>query len=534
MILQLSESFMTGNRKLNKWNKVLCAFLAVIICLSAGAKWFVSAESDSYSEALDVLSGKTAGVLTGTPQDKFIQDNVQNVQLAYYNNSTDLAIALQTKKIDFFSLSSVNYYCMAEQYPEFGYLDVTLTTFDIGTIFPKTDKGKVVCDELNEYIAEIKESGELSALQEYWLFPNDWENFEIPKTGEKGVLKMATANTFKPFSFMLNGENAGFDIAVIAGFCSEYGYGLEIENIDFAGALSGIAAGKYDLAAGQIAWTEERSENVLYSDLYYTQQMVPILIASDVDSPYLVTASSSDTGNGETGSTGSETTKHKLINSIRRTLIDEDRWISLLRGLLMTLWITVAGFVLANLMGILFCMMSMSRYKVLKVISRIYSGLMQGLPVVVILMILYYIIFGHSKVSNITVAILGFGFVFGAYMAQLFEGGICSVEKGQWEAALSVGLTKRQAFFGIVLPQATRTMLAGYFSNLISLMKGTAIVGYIAVTDLTKAGDIIRSNTYEAFVPLIIVALLYFAAACILIAIMNLIRKRLSRRYTKK
>ena len=172
--------------------------------------------------------------------------------------------------------------------------------------------------------------------------------------------------------------------------------------------------------------------------------------------------------------------------------------------------------------------MSMSRSKGLRMISGIYSKLMQGLPIVVILMILYYIVFGKSSISNVVVAILGFGIVFGAYMAQLFEGGIGGVEKGQWEAALSTGLSKYQTFCGIVLPQAIRTMLPGYFSNLISLMKGTAVVGYIAVNDLTKVGDIIRSNTYEAIVPLVTIAIIYFVIACILLSLMNMIRRRLT------
>ncbi len=118
--------------------------------------------------------------------------------------------------------------------------------------------------------------------------------------------------------------------------------------------------------------------------------------------------------------------------------------------------------------------------------------------------------------------------IFGAYMAQLFKGGIKSVDNGQWEAALSTGLTKSQTFFGIILPQAIQTMLPGYFSNLISLMKGTAIVGYIAINDLTKVGDIIRSNTYEPIVPLITIALIYFAIACILLSVMNAIRKKIT------
>lgn len=498
-----------------------------------------SAFSAEYS--VELLEGKTAGVMTGTPQDSIIRAKVQDVTIQYFNSATDLALALQTKKIDFIALPTVNYYTLVQQYTDLGYLDVAFAVYDIGTVFAKTEKGDALRAEFNQYINELKASGELEKMQDYWLFPNDWDTVDIPTTGQNGTLTFATTSTLKPFSFKLNDQNVGFEVDLAARFCREYGYSMKIEDVDFAGILSGITNGRYDFAASQISWTPERDQSVNFSEFYYTQTFVPIVNATVFSSPALITANtanadsdSSDAGAAVTdNSQEGQETQSGFWTSIRRSLIDEDRWISILQGLLITLLITVAGFALANLLGGIFCAMTMSRSKVLKFIAGIYSRLMQGLPIVVILMILYYIIFGHSKLSNIIVAIFGFGLVFGAYMAQLFQGSIESVDKGQWEAALTMGLTKGQVFVGIVLPQAIRAMLPGYFSNLISLMKGTAIVGYIAVNDLTKAGDIIRSNTYEAFVPLITVAVCYFAIACILIAIMNIIRKRLSQEYRR-
>lgn len=518
------------------WIRAFCAILLLVLCLGNVSNITSEAISSADAESMEVLVGKTAGVMTGTPQDKIVQENVKDVRLQYFNTATDMALALQTKKIDFCALSTVNYYNMVKQYPEFGYINVPLATFNVGTIFPKTKKGDAIRVELNEYISKIKENGELKSLQEYWLYPHDWENIEIPKTGEKGILKMATPNTLIPFSFMLHDKNVGFDIAIIAGFCKEYGYGLNIENVDFSGALTGISTEKYDLAAGQIAWTEERAESVNYSDFYYLQEIVAIVNADNIDSPYLVAAGKDDsTGNTDGGvSQSNQNRKRTIGESIRRTLIDENRWVSILQGLFVTMVITLAGFALANLFGALFCAMAMSKSKVLKMLAGIYSSLMQGLPIVVILMILYYVIFAYSKINNIEVAIFGFGLVFGAYMAQLFESSISGVDKGQQEAALAIGFTKRQTFNGIILPQAIRTMLPGYFSNLISLMKGTAIVGYIAITDLTKAGDIIRSNTYEAIVPLVTIAIVYFAIAALLFIVMNLIRKKLTPKYLQK
>ncbi len=497
--------------------KLICVLFSVLFVLSLSVVSFANTDKETV-EKLAPLEGKNAGVLTGTPQDSIVQNYIPSAKLEYFNNLSDLCLALDTGKVDFFAVSSVNYFGIAEQYPQFGYIDAPLAFFDIGAIFPKDGSRDDLMSEFNGYIAKIKDSGELEKLQNKWLFSNDYENLDIPSSGENGTLKVSTPNTLKPFSFMLNEKNVGFDIAVLVGFANEYGYGLKIDNTDFGGALSGIATGKYDISVGQISYTDERAESVKYSDFYYTQEIVPIVKAEKIDSPYLVTADSSS-GNSSSGG---------IAASIKKTLIDQNRWQTILKGLAVTLIITVFGFILANLLGAILCAMAMSKHKAFKWFSVIYSGLMQGLPIIVILMILYYIVFAHSQISNVIVAIVGFGMVFAAYLAQLFEGGISSVDKGQWEASLAIGFTKRQTFRGIILPQAIRTMLPGYFSNLISLMKGTAVVGYIAVTDLTKVGDIIRSNTYEAIVPLLTIAIIYFAIACILLAIMRAIKKKLT------
>ncbi len=501
---------------------MLAALFLNIPCFAeeATASTETVTSSEAEEEVWAALAGKTAGVMTGTPQDKIIWSKVPDANIQYFNSITDVALALETKKVDFAALPTVSYYTLVQQYKGFGYLDAAFAVYDIGTVFAKSGKNDSVREELNEYIAKLKASGELQEKQDYWLTPKDWEPVDIPTSGEKGVLTLGTTSTLKPFSFKLNGSPVGYEIDIIAGFCKEYGYGLKIEDVDFAGILSGIASGQYDLAACQISWTPERGASVDFSDFYYTQKFVPIVNADDFTLSSLVTADDSSSQD-ESGS------QSGIVRSVQRTLVDEDRWKSVLDGLAVTLIITVFGFMLANIFGAAFCAMSMSKSKFLNGVSEVYSKLMQGLPVVVILMILYYVIFGKTKVSNVLVAILGFGLIFGAYMAQLFKGGIQSIDKGQWEAALTTGLTKKQTFFGIILPQAIRTMLPGYFSNLISLMKGTAVVGYIAINDLTKVGDIIRSNTYEAIVPLLTIAVIYFAIACILLSVMNTIRKKL-------
>ncbi len=500
------------NYFLNRLKSIL--YVLFLLIATIGSFYTVAAQEDT-SDILDLLEGKTAGVTTGTPQDQVVQDNISNAKLQYYNNISDLTLALKTKKVDFIVLSTVNYYGLVQQNPEFGYFDVSLKTYDVGTIFPKNENGEALRKQFNQYISHIKESNELEKLQDQWLFSSEYELIDIPEAGENGILKMATSNTLKPFSFMLNDQNVGFDIAIVSGFCKEYGYGLQIENVDFSGAISGIATGKYDLAANQISYTEERAESVLFSDFYYTQQIVPIVNADDFQSDALITVSNDSTNNQNT-----------LWTNIRKTLIDENRWLSILKGLCVTIEITIGAFLIANLFGCLFCAFALSKNPLLHLINSIYVYLMQGLPMIIILMMLYYIVFAKSSINSVLIAIIGLGMIFGGYLSQLFEGGIRGIDKGQWEAGLSSGLTSSQTFLGIILPQVVRNLLPGYFSNFISLLKSTSIVGYIAITDLTKVSDIIRSNTFEAIVPLCVVAMIYLILASALILIMKCIQSK--------
>ncbi len=527
----------------NALNRILGALLAgvaiaVVLAAPGQATQALAAEnSEAAKAAIAKLSGKTAAVMTGTPQDEVVKRGVPDIELLYFNSMTDNLLALQSNKVDCFTIMDASYAFMVEEYPGLAYIDYPLGTYDVGTIFPKNDSGEKLREQYNVYIKQITDSGELQQLKDYWMVPRDWEDIDIPESGENGTLTMATSNTLMPFSMEHNGKNAGFDIAIAAGFCRANGYGLKIENVDFSGALGGIASGVYDLAAGQISYTEERAKSVLYSDFYFTQNMVLAVRASDFDASEVVTMaslggsanSSGQSTGGDSSAAASQDGENPVWTGIRRTLFEQDRWKSILAGLATTLLITVAGFALANILGALLCAMAMSKSRVARGFARVYSALAQGLPIVVVLMVLYYIVFAGAKLNNVLVASIGFGLVFAAYMEQLFEGGIRGIEAGQWEAGLASGLTPRQTFVGIILPQAARTSITGFFSNLISLMKGTAIVGYIAVADLTKAGDVIRSTTYDAYIPLLTVSVIYLVLTGLLIALMELVKHLVTR-----
>ena len=143
---------------------------------------------------------------------------------------------------------------------------------------------------------------------------------------------------------------------------------------------------------------------------------------------------------------------------------------------------------------------------------------------VVLLMILYYIVFGNISINGITVAVIGFTLTFGAAVYGLLKIGVGTIDNGQYEAAYALGYSNQMTFFKIILPQALPHVLPAYKGEIVGLIKATAIVGYIAVQDLTKMGDIVRSRTYEAFFPLIAITIIYF----VLEGIIGLLVSRIS------
>ena len=215
-------------------------------------------------------------------------------------------------------------------------------------------------------------------------------------------------------------------------------------------------------------------------------------------------------------------------NDIYRNLIYADRWKMILNGLLVTLEITAAAILIGTVLGIIACLMKMSKHKFLSIPAKIYITVIRGTPMMIQLLITYNIIFAPFKsVDKMVIAIIAFGINSGAYIAEIFRSGIMSVDKGQIEAGRSLGLKNWQTMTSIVLPQALKNCLPTYVSEFIVLIKETSIVGYIALEDLTRASDIIQSRTYSPFVPLITAALVYLTMTLVLSWLFGKLERRL-------
>lgn len=219
-----------------------------------------------------------------------------------------------------------------------------------------------------------------------------------------------------------------------------------------------------------------------------------------------------------------------MFDSIYKTLIANEGYKVILSGLGTTLIIAFFAILIGTLLGCVFALMKISKIKPLNWFANLYTTIIRGIPVVTQLMIFAFVILGPIGFTNKTlIAILGFGINSGAYVCEIFRAGIEGVDKGQSEAGRSLGLSRSKTMFKIILPQAVKAVLPTYTSEFIALIKETSIAGYIAVTDLTKAGDMIRNATYNAWIPLITVAIIYLLLTMGLTRIFSIFERRLKR-----
>ena len=456
----------------------------------------------------------TLGILSGSSFDPLAKERFPNAKRQYYSLVPDMILAVEQGKIDAY-ISETTYLAAAIwEGAKVTAAGESIDRTSAGYIFQKDGANAAVRSQLNEFLIRAKETGQLDMLQEKWLgnaeptalFDSD------TLTGENGTLKVAVAPDLKPVSYVKDGAVVGYEIEVLQHFAKEYGYQLEFISMTFDAILPGIVSGKYDIGTGGMTITEERAQSVDFTESYLTVDVVMVVSAEE--------DSSAKVGFWD-----------EIKEDFEKTFIRENRWKLIVEGIGVTMLISICAAVAGSLLGFGLYMLSRSDAKALQLlakgIAKVYSRIIEGTPVVVILMILFYVIFGKIRnMSGVLVAIIGFTLTFGAFVYDHMTVSVGSVDRGQTEAAYALGYTKNKTFFRIIFPQAMNIFLPSYCGQAVELIKATAVVGYVAVNDLTKMGDIIRSNTYEAFFPLIATAVIYFLLTWLLSSLLKLVKLR--------
>ena len=211
----------------------------------------------------------------------------------------------------------------------------------------------------------------------------------------------------------------------------------------------------------------------------------------------------------------------ELVATFIKCFIKEDRYMLLLDGIGVTIKVSLLAVILGIAIGLVIAFCNLSKNKLLNIIGKIYTDVIRGTPAVTQLMIIYFVVFATVNWEKWLIAAIAFGINSGAYVSEIIRAGILSIDKGQTEAGRSLGLSGLQTMVHIVIPQAVKNIFPALCNEFIVLIKETAIVGYVGLVDIQKAGDFIKSATFEAFMPLIATAIIYFVLIKILTLALN-------------
>ena len=436
----------------------------------------------------DDIKGASVGVQTGTTGDTFVSDyEADGTKVMRYSKGADAIVALTQNKIDCVVIDS-------EPAKEFVKANAGLKILDE----PFAEEQYAICiskenheltEKIDKALAELKDEGVLDKIKSYYIEGNtDTVPYESPKDIKyDGELHMATNAAFPPYEYVEGGKIVGLDPMMATAICDKLGKKLVID----------------------------------FSTSYANTTQV--IIVND-------SASGSLFGN--------------LGESFKNTFITDNRWQQLLSGLLVTLEITLFAGIIGVIIGFVIALVRATHdiqldkrkcrsfgdcvLKFFNAICNIYITVIRGTPVVVQLMIMYYIILASVR-NGIFAAIIAFGMNSAAYVAEIVRSGIMAVDIGQTEASRSLGFNNRQTMTMVVLPQAIKNVLPALGNEIITLLKETSVAGYVALADITYIGNMIRSRTYEAFFPLITVALIYL----VIVLVLSYILRRFERRLKK-
>lgn len=495
-----------------------CCFILVGVLLSVVMlTWVpvcVQAEENGLTpiyQSLSELTGKRIAYVNGSVYDKKLEAKVEGTTAEFYPSLSDCVAAVEAGKED--AAVQISYCCELVVNRRGGTVTVlpeTVDPIEEAFFFPKGDP---LTEQFNSAIKEFEADGTIDELRQKWVSTDESvktlpeQDWDAPH----GTLKFATSGVLEPFSYVgEGGEALGYDVDLALRIAKKLGYHLDVSTIAMDAIFASVQSGKVDFG-GTLTNTVERAKVVDFS-LAVMPCSVAVIVKAE--------------GNGAADmSLGGFFQTCKTL--FERTFIDENRWQLILGGLGTTVLISVCAGFLGTLLGFGLVLIRRSTIGWLNVVVNGYQALMGGIPLVVILMVLYYVVFGAFDISGTVVAIVAFALSFGSVAGTTMWTSVSGIGTIQEESGLALGFTRDEVFRTIIFPQAAQRFLPQLMGQFVSLVKDTAIVGYIAVQDLTRASDLIRARTMDAFFPLISTAVIYFLFCRLLAWLLDKLARRL-------
>ena len=452
------------------------------------------------------LANKKVAVIAGAMLDKFALEHIPGLKendLLYFNTNAECVGAVLAGKADAFVTDSPIAELAVSKNEGLAIMPEKLMEDKYGFVLPKDSPHT---QELNERLQAYREDGTLDKLRKKWVSSDDTGK-TMPEQGwdaPKGKLVVATSTDNEPMNYIVGDSICGMSIEILEMAARDLGYELEYRATNSGSIIAEVQSNKSDVGAHSFSITEERKKMMDMTDSYY-------------DGGVTVLVREEGFGTNKSGSFFDG-----IAKSFERTFITENRWQLILDGLGVTLLISVLSGALGFMLGFAFVLLRRKKEGgVADKLIHALESLLGGLPVAVVLMLLYYAIFGAIDIPGTVVAILAFTLMYGATSGSIMWNAVRAVDPGQAEAGRALGFGDSDTFFLVVLPQAARQFAPLLIGQFVSLVKDTSVVGFIAVQDLTRVGDIIRARTMEAFFPLIAIAIIYFALCRLLTWLLN-------------
>ncbi len=477
--------------------------MLVVLCCCGGRKKVVRSQAD--------LPGSRIGVQLGTVADtkaSAMEHDKKGTQVERFTKTADAIQALMQGKVDCVIEDELPARAFVAQNDGLALLPQAFSKDDYA--FCVSRDRQSLARQINHALRLLANDGTLDSIRRRHVQGGMGVAYQPKAIGRpNGRLVVATNVTFKPYEYYQDGRIVGIDIDIMQAVADVLGMTLQVEDMNFDAVLTSVQTGKADVGASALTVTPDRQKNVCFTQCYaQSKQVIIVPVAAHRQAA------------------------QSLGQKFRQDFLVDGRYLYLLQGLGNTLIITFFAILISLFLGSLIAIVRTThdrtgRYVVANALCKLFLVVIRGTPTMVQLLIIYYVIFAAADVSKVFVAVVAFGINSSAYLAEVVRSGIMSVDRGQLEAGRSLGLSYGQTLRHVILPQAFKNVLPAIGNELITLLKETSISGYIGLMDLTKGSDIIRSITYDAMLPLGIVALIYLAIVLTLSSAVGALEKKL-------
>ena len=459
------------------------------------------------------LKQSPIAVVVGTVHDSYAQKNFPEAELLQFNTFADQLLAVGQRRVASGLTDEDPIKVAIKEGHPLKTTGPSLFAAEYGAGFNKSSSA--LRAQFNQFLAELVASGEYDGIVDRWVTTGTGPMPDIQFSDDAEPLVIGNSVYGLPSVAVQDNELVGFDVEIAVLFAKYLGKRPVWATSDWGALIPSLVSGKIDIVISSMTITPERGERIDFSDAYYSTGNYFFVVDEAKVASDAVSAAKNENSFID-----------DLKASFYSNIVKEDRYLLLWDGLQITILLSLLSGIFGTVVGAVVCFMRMSPFAILNIPAKMFISVLRGTPVLVLLMIIFYVIFAKTNISPVLVAVIAFGLNFGAYAAEIFRSGVQGIDRGQTEAGISMGFSKARTFIYVIMPQTIQRILPVYKGEFISMIKMTSIVGYVAVQDLTKASDIIRARTFDAFFPLVMVAILYFLIAWLLLQILEYVERQ--------